>query len=135
MHCEKSRFTPINRRHHYRRCGLVVCGNCSARKFLLPHISSKPIRVCDTCYEKLSSGAANPTDQVTPEEKAATMAAARRNQGNLSGSSLSRKQSENLTESGSSGDEKSDDEDGGNPIGTEPTFYETVKSPDEPMEE
>merc|ERR1712141_353003 len=107
MHCEKSRFTPIDRRHHCRRCGLVVCGNCSARKFLLPHISSKPIRVCDTCYEKLSSGAANPTDQVTPEEKAATMAAARRNQG----SSLSRKQSENLTESGSSGDEKSDDED------------------------
>ena len=34
----------------------------------------KPIRVCDTCYEKLSSGAAKPTDELTPEEKAATLA-------------------------------------------------------------
>ncbi len=49
----------------------MVCGNCSARKFLLSHISAKPIRVCDTCYEKLSSGATKPTDQLTAEEKAA----------------------------------------------------------------
>ena len=51
-----------------------MCGNCSSRKFLLPDISMKPIRVCDTCYEKLSSGAAKPTDELTPEEKAATLA-------------------------------------------------------------
>jgi len=131
MHCQKSKFTPINRRHHCRRCGVVVCGNCSSHKFLLPHISSKPIRVCDTCFEKLSSGAAKPTDQVTPEEKAATMAAIK----NKGSTSLSRKESETIAESGSSGDEKSDDEDGGAQIGTEPTFYETVKKHDEPMEE
>lgn len=132
MHCQKSKFTPINRRHHCRRCGLVVCGNCSSRKFLLPHILPKPIRVCDTCYDKLSTGAAKPTDQVSPEEKAATMSALKNKEGM---SSLSRTESENLAESGSSGDERSDDEDSGSTIGTEPTFYETVKRPEEPMEE
>ena len=38
---------------------------------------------------------------------------------NISRSSLSRKESENLAESGSSGDERSDEEDTGNTIGTE----------------
>eukprot|EP00112_Aurelia_sp_Birch-Aquarium-sp1_P004406 Seg1498.7 transcript_id=Seg1498.7/GoldUCD/mRNA.D3Y31 product="Pleckstrin-like domain-containing family F member 2" protein_id=Seg1498.7/GoldUCD/D3Y31 len=118
--------------HHCRRCGLVVCGNCSSRKFLLPDISMKPIRVCDTCYEKLSSGAAKPTDKLTPEEKAATMAM-QKEQGKLA--SLSRKESETMAESGSSGDERSDDEEERNSVGTVPTFYETVKRTEEPMEE
>eukprot|EP00112_Aurelia_sp_Birch-Aquarium-sp1_P015437 Seg3418.3 transcript_id=Seg3418.3/GoldUCD/mRNA.D3Y31 product="Pleckstrin-like domain-containing family F member 2" protein_id=Seg3418.3/GoldUCD/D3Y31 len=132
MHCRKTKFTAINRRHHCRRCGLVVCGNCSSRKFLLPDISMKPIRVCDTCYEKLSSGAAKPTDKLTPEEKAATMAM-QKEQGKLA--SLSRKESETMAESGSSGDERSDDEEERNSVGTVPTFYETVKRTEEPMEE
>lgn len=55
MHCLKTKFTPINRRHHCRKCGTVVCGTCSNRKFLLPYQSEKPVRVCITCYETLSS--------------------------------------------------------------------------------
>ena len=31
----------------------MVCGNCSKNKFLIPNQSSKPVRVCNGCYEKL----------------------------------------------------------------------------------
>lgn len=53
MHCNKAQFTVINRRHHCRNCGLVICGNCSKNKFLIPSQSSKPVRVCDTCFTEL----------------------------------------------------------------------------------
>lgn len=56
MHCMKSKFTALNRRHHCRKCGGVVCSSCSTKKFLLPSQSSKPLRVCDNCYNVLSSG-------------------------------------------------------------------------------
>ncbi|XP_019865122.1 pleckstrin homology domain-containing family F member 2 isoform X1 [Aethina tumida] len=55
MHCKKSQFTLINRRHHCRKCGAVVCGPCSNKRFLLPNQSSKPLRVCIHCYESLTS--------------------------------------------------------------------------------
>lgn len=54
MHCKKTQFTVLSRRHHCRKCGLVVCGPCSNKKFLLPYQSSKPLRVCLTCYDVLS---------------------------------------------------------------------------------
>jgi hypothetical protein len=31
----------------------VVCGSCSKNKFLLPNQSSKPVRVCNACFETL----------------------------------------------------------------------------------
>lgn len=40
--------------HHCRKCGAVVCGTCSSRKYQLPSQSSKPLRVCDTCYDTLT---------------------------------------------------------------------------------
>lgn len=55
MHCLKTKFTPINRRHHCRKCGAVVCGNCSNRKFLLPYQATKPLRVCISCYDALTT--------------------------------------------------------------------------------
>lgn len=55
MHCKRSQFTMLNRRHHCRKCGLVVCDDCSSKRWLLPQQSSKPLRVCLTCYGKLSS--------------------------------------------------------------------------------
>ncbi len=33
----------------------MVCGGCSTKKFLLPSQSNKPVRVCDACYDQLSS--------------------------------------------------------------------------------
>ncbi|XP_035662593.1 pleckstrin homology domain-containing family F member 2-like isoform X3 [Branchiostoma floridae] len=40
QHCNRTKFTPIQRRHHCRNCGRVVCGACSSKKYLLPHMSS-----------------------------------------------------------------------------------------------
>lgn len=54
MHCKKTQFTMIVRRHHCRNCGAVVCGPCSSKKYLLPQQSSKPVRVCLDCYDSLS---------------------------------------------------------------------------------
>ncbi len=41
--------------HHCRKCGKVVCGPCSNKRWLLPEQSSKPLRVCLSCYDKLSA--------------------------------------------------------------------------------
>ena len=45
-------FTVVNRRHHCRHCGRVVCGKCSACSFLL---DSCPlvVRVCNACFDRL----------------------------------------------------------------------------------
>jgi hypothetical protein len=59
MRCKKSQFTLINRRHHCRKCGAVVCGPCSNKRFLLPNQSSKPLRVCLHCFGELTSAARN----------------------------------------------------------------------------
>ncbi|CAH1250843.1 pleckstrin homology domain-containing family F member 2-like isoform X5 [Branchiostoma lanceolatum] len=60
QHCNRTKFTPIQRRHHCRNCGRVVCGACSSKKYLLPHMSSKPLRVCLTCFDNLSKGRMQP---------------------------------------------------------------------------
>lgn len=54
MHCKISQFTVLNRRHHCRKCGAVVCGPCSNKKMLLPTQSTKPLRVCLNCYDSFS---------------------------------------------------------------------------------
>lgn len=41
--------------HHCRKCGAVVCGTCSNRRFILPNQSDKPVRVCIACYNLLSA--------------------------------------------------------------------------------
>jgi WD40 repeat protein len=48
----RSRFTALNRRHHCRNCGRVMCGNCSSYRIELPDLHHlKPVRVCKDCYE------------------------------------------------------------------------------------
>merc|ERR1712066_120625 len=62
MHCKKVQFTLVNRRHHCHKCGIVACNDCSNKRFLLPEQSSKPLRVCLSCYDELalqSAGATN----------------------------------------------------------------------------
>ncbi|CAJ0928148.1 unnamed protein product [Ranitomeya imitator] len=53
MRCTKTKFTTLTRRHHCRNCGFVVCQHCSQNKFLIPSLSSKPLRVCALCHRKL----------------------------------------------------------------------------------
>jgi len=45
-------FNMVQRRHHCRYCGKVVCGACSNRKLRISYIESKPVRVCRPCYEE-----------------------------------------------------------------------------------
>jgi len=47
--CEH-RFTVINRRHHCRFCGRLVCGPCSSNKLRHWNKSKKTVRVCTMCY-------------------------------------------------------------------------------------
>mmetsp|Transcript_6819 Transcript_6819/g.16287 ORF Transcript_6819/g.16287 Transcript_6819/m.16287 type:complete len:600 (+) Transcript_6819:123-1922(+) len=49
--CCMNGFTMMNRRHHCRACGAVICGSCSNNKLRLDHIDSeKFVRVCENCY-------------------------------------------------------------------------------------
>jgi hypothetical protein len=57
MGCNQ-KFTLVQRKHHCRNCGKIVCGPCSATKAILNQ--SKPERVCKSCHTKL--GGVTPTD-------------------------------------------------------------------------
>ncbi|XP_054154395.1 zinc finger FYVE domain-containing protein 26 homolog [Oppia nitens] len=51
MICKFEKFSMLNRRHHCRRCGRVVCGNCSQNNLLIREINANSsVRVCDECY-------------------------------------------------------------------------------------
>ncbi|UJR35882.1 hypothetical protein I4U23_028625 [Adineta vaga] len=66
MHCRTTKFSAYNRKHHCRNCGYIVCDGCSKKRFLLPHLDSKSVRVCDACYSKLTTNSTNesrPTNQ------------------------------------------------------------------------
>merc|ERR1712137_917217 len=64
MQCS-GKFTTINRRHHCRKCGDLVCNSCSSKKYKLPNIG-KQCRVCDICFGVLH-GNADPRKE--PEKK------------------------------------------------------------------
>lgn len=55
MTCAKA-FNVVNRRHHCRYCGKVVCGACSPQSIKIPSLSQKPVRVCKICYEDFKKG-------------------------------------------------------------------------------
>lgn len=43
------------RKHHCRHCGRPVCYNCSSNKIPIVKFQlTKPVRVCDTCFDVLS---------------------------------------------------------------------------------
>lgn len=57
--CElcQTEFTLMNRRHHCRNCGSLVCNSCSKRRLTLPNSVFDPnelVRVCDVCYDGLT---------------------------------------------------------------------------------
>jgi WD40 repeat protein len=48
----KTKFTTLNRRHHCRNCGRIVCGACSPNRMEIVELGHlKPVRVCNDCYE------------------------------------------------------------------------------------
>ncbi|OWA52931.1 Zinc finger FYVE domain-containing protein 26 [Hypsibius exemplaris] len=42
----------FNRKHHCRRCGRVVCVNCSAQTIQVDIYGDNPVRACDDCFEQ-----------------------------------------------------------------------------------
>lgn len=45
------KFTLLNRKHHCRKCGSIVCHECSAHKTLLNHVdANNEVRICDNCF-------------------------------------------------------------------------------------
>ncbi|XP_013397022.1 LOW QUALITY PROTEIN: pleckstrin homology domain-containing family F member 2-like [Lingula anatina] len=64
MQCNRVEFSILNRRHHCRKCGRVVCNPCSSKKWLLPQQSSKPLRVCLNCYDQLAASGSRPDDRL-----------------------------------------------------------------------
>ncbi|XP_055524679.1 RUN and FYVE domain-containing protein 2 isoform X1 [Wyeomyia smithii] len=53
--CEKE-FSITRRKHHCRHCGNIFCSNCSEHVAVIPgEANGKPVRVCDSCWQRLAS--------------------------------------------------------------------------------
>ncbi|GMR47999.1 hypothetical protein PMAYCL1PPCAC_18194, partial [Pristionchus mayeri] len=55
MSCGRTQFSLLQRRHHCRACGNVVCRACSSHSLKISSLKKGPVRVCDQCFVKLSS--------------------------------------------------------------------------------
>ncbi|XP_004765295.1 pleckstrin homology domain-containing family F member 1 [Mustela putorius furo] len=69
MRCTQTRFSALTRRHHCRKCGFVVCAECSRERFLLPRLSPKPLRVCSLCYRELAACKRREEEEEEEEEE------------------------------------------------------------------
>ncbi|XP_046860101.1 pleckstrin homology domain-containing family F member 2-like [Xenia sp. Carnegie-2017] len=118
MLCRKTKFTTLNRRHHCRKCGGVVCGDCSTKRFLLPQQSSKPLRVCDKCYSEL-------TNEVNSRDIVKSSNKEKRPTRPPPPKATANKKEQHRVDSGSSGEESDDDGDQTDDleVETQPTFY------------
>lgn len=48
-----SKFSTLNRKHHCRVCGSVLCKNCLPYKMIINNISTtKPVLVCQKCHDE-----------------------------------------------------------------------------------
>lgn len=65
MRCKKAKFTMVNRRHHCRNCGYVICGDCSKNRFHIPTQSDELLRVCNACYKTLSNSSPENKNEIT----------------------------------------------------------------------
>jgi ankyrin repeat protein len=51
------KFGLTNRKHHCRHCGRVLCSKCSGKDIpILKFNLNKPVRVCEVCFDVLTSG-------------------------------------------------------------------------------
>ncbi|CAI5446108.1 unnamed protein product [Caenorhabditis angaria] len=65
MECGRTQFNVVQRRHHCRNCGRVVCGNCSSKTHKIDNLKKKPVRVCDTCFSRLTSSSSGQDPSVS----------------------------------------------------------------------
>ena len=46
-----AKFTLLKRKHHCRKCGTIVCNDCSSNRALLTHVDAiEKVRICDNCF-------------------------------------------------------------------------------------
>ena len=64
-------FTVVNRRHHCRVCGNVVCGACSSSRIELKSGTGKE-RVCDRCEVNFTEQGLTSAEQLTAEKDMTT---------------------------------------------------------------
>merc|ERR1711988_141550 len=50
-----AKFTTFFRRHHCRRCGRCICGDCSENSLQFENLGTGKVRVFDLCYEEHST--------------------------------------------------------------------------------
>lgn len=51
------KFSVTTRKHHCRHCGRLLCAKCSSKQIpIIKYDLSKPVRVCNVCFEMLTSG-------------------------------------------------------------------------------
>ncbi|XP_034015732.1 zinc finger FYVE domain-containing protein 26 [Thalassophryne amazonica] len=62
MVCRRERFTMLNRRHHCRTCGRLVCQACSEKKMVVEQCNGEEVRVCDQCYAYFQKDSDDETD-------------------------------------------------------------------------
>ncbi|XP_052862401.1 zinc finger FYVE domain-containing protein 26 homolog [Anopheles cruzii] len=70
LHCMSCRrtFSMLNRRHHCRRCGRVVCHACSkCRERIGGFYEEVAVRICDDCGRCLGESVGSPDRPVVPE--------------------------------------------------------------------
>lgn len=72
MDCHEQKFSTINRRHHCRCCGRVICSGCSKNRITITSGYSsprEPVRVCDTCYQRLCEQQIDPLRHSTRQRQ------------------------------------------------------------------
>ncbi|KAF8796021.1 Zinc finger FYVE domain-containing protein 26 [Argiope bruennichi] len=52
--CKEERFNMFSRKHHCRRCGRVICANCSQHALIVEGYGNVKVRVCDDCYNGMT---------------------------------------------------------------------------------
>jgi hypothetical protein len=53
-HICNSKFSFLNRKHHCRNCGFLVCPKCSKNRGYVPKVQKNElVKVCDKCFPKL----------------------------------------------------------------------------------
>lgn len=67
-------FGVVQRKHHCRNCGEVMCSKCSSKVSTIPRFGiEREVRVCDSCFEKLRDKKPTETDSLPSEYLASSL--------------------------------------------------------------